>query len=88
MTPPSRSLYRVRHPAAPHLFVWLAGDYDARSMSFSTTADEHGGLTLPSRWKDAAMLTVSFTDVHPGMSREQAERLAAFVGGTIEEVSL
>ena len=88
-TDPTRgSLYRVRHPAKPDLFVWLAGDYDSRSMSFATSADAEGRLTLPTRGKGSALLSVSFTDTHPGMGREAAERLAAFIGGTIEEVRL
>lgn len=84
---PSGSLYRVRHPAAPGLFVWLAGDYDARTTSFLTGVDAEGRTTLPTRGKGSALLSVSFRDTHPGMSRDAAERLAAFVGGTVEAVA-
>lgn len=81
----------MRHPAAPDLFVWLAGEYDERSIAFKTGADETGRYKLPIRGRSphrSAMLTISFSETHPGMSREGAEKVAAFVGGVIEEVAL
>lgn len=74
-------LYRVRHPAAPDLFVWMAGDYNPESAAYFRPLNR-----WPAPIGEVATLTIKFSSTHPGMSEEAARELAAFVGGTVEEV--
>ena len=73
-------LYRVRHPAAPDLFVWVAGERERNGL-FRTPLSR-----CTSSLGASAELTILFSETHPGFSKEEAERIAAFVGGTVEEV--
>lgn len=77
-----KTLYRVRHPAAPDLFVWLAGT-KTEDGSF-----ERGLVRYPSFHGTGATLTVVFSELHSGYPKKEAEALAKFVGGTVEKINL
>lgn len=68
---PQRS-YRVRHPAAPDLFVWWVETHPREETSVGVLGQ----------------VRIYFASMREPMSREQAEEMAALCGGTVEEAAV